>query len=293
MKKKKWFKKRYIPVVFLILVVGCNAIGFGDMTTSEDEIFKQFKEAGIKYYSTRTLGGKNNEIFFAQASNATLTDSTPVFIFAHGTPGTLSNSMAYLLDTTLLRKGIVVAYDRPGFGLSYRGKDVARLETQVVDLKRLMEEFEGRKIFLIGHSYGAPIILHAAMDYPNKVAGIVWLGGVVHTAWKAHAWWRKPINHPPLKWFIPSSMIVSNKEIIHLGDGLRQIENRWNEVTCPVIMIQGSDDWLAIPSNTEYADSMLVATSYKKTVVVPDASHFFYFSKTRYIVSALETLLEL
>ena len=292
MKKKKWFKKRYIPLFLLALIVGCNATGLGDMTTSEKKLIQQFNEAGIKNYSTNYIEKDGQKIFLAQATNIKVTDSVPVFIFAHGTPGALSNSMAYLLDSILLEKGIVVAYDRPGFGLSILKNGVISLDAQVAGLKVLMSEFSGHDIYLIGHSYGAPLILQAAMDYPEDVAGLVWLGGIVQEAWKAHAWWRRTLNYPPIKWLIPSSMIVSNKEIIRLEDDLLEIENRWDEVTCPVVMIQGSEDWLATPSNTTYADSMLVSSRFKESVIVPDASHFFYFSKPSYIVGALEKMLD-
>lgn len=275
----------------MVMVLGCNAVGLGDMATSEKEIIQRFTEAKIKHFSTGFIGPDKEKIFFAQATNLDVTDTTPVFIFAHGTPGALGNSMAYLLDSILLLKGIVVAYDRPGFGLSDGGESKVDLGAQVAGLKRLMDEYSNRKIFLIGHSYGAPVILQAAMDYPEKIVGLVWLGGVVQTAWREHAWWRKPISYPPFKWFAPASMRVSNQEIIHLEEGLEKIEGRWDEVTCPVIMIQGTDDWLAVPSNTTYADSMLVAARFKETVIVPDASHFFYFFKPEYVVNALVKLL--
>lgn len=274
-----------------MIILGCNAAGLGDMASSEKEIIQSFKEAGIKKYRTGFLGKDDQKIFFAQATNLASTDSVPVFIFSHGTPGALSNSMHYLLDSTLLTKGIAVAYDRAGFGLSSHADGVSNLNTQVAGLKRLMDEYTGHKIYLIGHSYGAPIILQTAMDYPEKVAGLVWLGGIVQSAWKPHAWWRRPLNYPPIKWLIPASMVVSNKEIIHLEDDLNNIKNKWAEITCPVIMIQGTKDWLAAPSNTTYADSMLVSSRFKESVIVPDASHFFYFFKPQYVLDGIQKVM--
>ncbi len=289
----KKFKKRYIPLVLLVLIIGCNAAGWGDMDTSPKKLIEEFKEAGIKNYSTRFVERAGVKIFFAEATNLETMDSTPVYIFAHGTPGALSNSMAYLKDSILLNSGTVVAYDRPGFGLSSHGDDLLNLDAQVTGLEMLMGEFGGRKIYLVGHSYGAPVILQAAMDFPEKVAGLVWLGGIVKRAWQADAWWRKPMNYPPIKWLVPSSMVVSNKEIINLEADLERIKDRWGEVTCPVVMIQGDDDWLAEASNTEYADSMLVKSKDKKVVMVEDKSHFFYFSEPHYVVDALVGLLAL
>ena len=289
----KKFKKRYIPLMLLVLILGCNVAGWGDMNTSEKKINQRFNEANIKNYSTGFVQREGLKIFFAQASNVELVDTAPVFIFAHGTPGALANSMAYLLDSTLLNIGTVVAYDRPGFGLSSHGDGWLNLDAQVAGLEMLKDKYVGHKIYLVGHSYGAPVILQTAMDYPEKVAGLVWLGGVVQTAWKAHAWWRKPMNYPPIKWLVPSSMVVSNKEIINLEADLEKIKDRWGEVTCPVVMIQGSEDWLAEASNTEYADSMLVESKDKKVIMVEDKSHFFYFSEPHYVVDALVGFLAL
>jgi len=274
-----------------VLIIGCNAAGLGDMTSSAKKLNQEFKSAGIKKYTTGFVEHDGLKIFFAQTTNLDEIDAVPVFIFAHGTPGALSNSMAYLLDSTLLSKGIVVAYDRPGFGLSSHGDDLLNLSAQVDGLELLMDKYSGHEIYLIGHSYGAPVILQTAMDYPEKVAGLVWLGGIVQTIWKPDAWWRKPMNYPPVKWLVPSSMVVSNKEIMHLENDLKRIENKWGDITCPVVMIQGTDDWLATPSNTTYADSMLVSSRFKEVVMVPDASHFFYFSRSSYVVGALQGLL--
>ncbi len=293
LKKKRRFKKRYIPFILLLFILSCNASGVMDMVMTPKDLAERFQKASIKHYSTQTISRNGRDVFFAQTTNVEVTDSTPVFIFAHGTPGALSNSIAYLLDSTLLSTGIVVAYDRPGFGLSNPGALVSTLDGQVAALKQVMDVFKGHQLYLVGHSYGAPVILQAAMDSPDEVAGLVWLGGVVHTAWKAHAWWRKPMSYPPIKWLFPVSMNVSNHEMMELDAGLKKIENKWTEVTCPVVMIQGTKDWLAVPENTKYAEAKLEKAKYKEVVMVSDASHFFYFSQPHYVVDALVRIMAL
>jgi pimeloyl-ACP methyl ester carboxylesterase len=197
--------------------------------------------------------------------------------------------MAYLLDSILLERGIVVAYDRPGFGLSYRAEEMI-LDEQVAGLERVMAEYAGHEIYLIGHSYGAPVILQAAMGFSRQVAGIVWVGGIVEHAWREDAWWRKPLNYPPTKWLVPKSMVVSNREIINLQADLEKLKLKWKDVTCPVVILQGDKDWLADKSNATFADSMLVNATFKEKKVIKNASHFFYFSKTHFVVDALEKI---
>lgn len=284
---KKHFKKRYIPLLLFLAILSCNATQIADMRLSKSQIEQKLNQAKVQNHLAKTITKDGRTIFFAQATNRSNQDSLPVFIFVHGTPGALSNSMQYLKDATLLQNGLVVAYDRPGFGYSEYGQPSPTLDGQVQSLKILMDQFPNQAIYLVGHSYGAAVILQAAMDYPKQVKGLVWLGGVVHSAWKEKSWWRYPLRYPPVKWLFPSSMYVSNEEILGLRKSLKAIEHRWNEVTCPVTLLQGGKDWLANPSNTAYADSMLVSSAQKKVLIYPERSHFFYFSQPELVVEAL------
>lgn len=74
----------------------------------------------------------------------------------------------------------VLAYDRPGFGLTSRplpgewtGPNPYSASAQADAVVRLMDRFGMQRAVLVGHSAGAVVAVLAAQRYPDRVAGLV------------------------------------------------------------------------------------------------------------------------
>jgi len=98
-------------------------------------------------------------------------------VFIHGQPGSESDFSD--LVPRLPQEVTTVTYDRPGWGRN--PNDATDLDGNV---KYLVEEVLGdrfEKVILVGYSYGSAVALKAAVDYPQRVGGLILVAPVGST----------------------------------------------------------------------------------------------------------------
>ena len=219
------------------------------------------------------------------------TDTLPLVLMVHGSPGSLDAYLDYLTDPELLQHARVGALDRPGFGFTAFGKPEISLEKQAALVKIVADRMApGRKVVLVGHSMGAPVIARFAMDYPEQTAGLLFIGGSIDPDMEEHPWWQRAIDVPPLCWFIPISFWASNREIRYLEPELRTMLPRWAEVKCPVIMFHATDDSLVPFGNVTFAERVLGHNPRFRKEIMDHGDHFIVWSeqaKTRTLILEL------
>jgi pimeloyl-ACP methyl ester carboxylesterase len=76
----------------------------------------------------------------------------------------------------LHKKYNIVAIDLPGHGHS-GGKAEKDVNAYCLWIKKLQDILDWKRAVLVGHSLGAAIALRFAINYPQKIAGIVVVGG--------------------------------------------------------------------------------------------------------------------
>jgi proline iminopeptidase len=114
-----------------------------------------------------TLSGK---VFHAETFG---TAANPVIIVVHGGPGWDYRSLLSLKD--LSDEFYVVFYDQRGTGLSPRvdSKELT-LESMLRDMDSFVDHFgKGKKVTLIGHSWGAMLVSGYLGKHPEKVSHAV------------------------------------------------------------------------------------------------------------------------
>jgi len=112
----------------------------------------------------------------------------PVLVFLHGGPGgsEFAQRRRYLRD--LERDWLVVDWDQPGAGRSYRGDDTTdtlTVESLVADgtaLVELMAARYGGPVVVVGHSFGTVLGTRIAQRAPDSVAAYVGASQVVNWA---------------------------------------------------------------------------------------------------------------
>ena len=107
-----------------------------------------------------------NTIFHAETFGA---DTKDVVIVIHGGPG---NDYRYLLSLKALAdEYFVVFYDQRGTGLSPRvSANEFTIENMMNDLRNIIDHYaKGRKVKLIGHSWGAMLASGFIGKYPSMV----------------------------------------------------------------------------------------------------------------------------
>ena len=217
-------------------------------------------------------------------------DSLPVAFFVHGSPGSWGGFIDFMKDTLLLKKVKIVAVDRIGFGNSDFGNGEKSLIVQAELLKPIVAKFKksGKKIILIGHSLGGPMIARMAMDYPELIDNLIIVAGSIAPDLEPNEkWFRIPMDFMPISILIPASFRASNHEILYLKPELEKMLPLWKNIRQPVIVIQGGKDFLVNPKNADFAEKMLVNAKSLKVVRIDTMNHFVPWSHPQLIKKAI------
>ena len=127
----------------------------------------------------------------------------PVLILMHGFGASLFSWHAVM--EPLAASGRVIAYDRPGFGLTQRPMPGAwsdqnpySPEAQVTLLVGLMDALGVERAVLVGNSAGGAVAVHTALRYPERVQALVLVDAAIYTDVCAPAWARPLLATPQM-----------------------------------------------------------------------------------------------
>tara|TARA_R110001592_G_scaffold35760_2_gene121384 strand:- start:205 stop:1035 length:831 start_codon:yes stop_codon:yes gene_type:complete len=198
-------------------------------------------------------------------------DGQPV-IFIHGTPGSADN-WAYFLDNPA--PGFrVIAVDRPGFGGSIPSEGLPDMGEQAASLVPLLEGFLGRRPILVGHSLGGPIVAQVAVDYPELVGGIVIVAGSLSPSVESIFTIQYVGDLVGFRQVLPRSFRNSNHELLPLRHSLEKLAPRLAAITCPVVIIHGTEDMLVPFSNVAYMEAHFSEGVIQDIMVLEGENHF-------------------
>jgi pimeloyl-ACP methyl ester carboxylesterase len=197
-------------------------------------------------------------------------------VLLHGAPGSMSRYRHYLDDSTLRSHYNFYIIDRPGYGYSGFGKAETSIDKQVEALRPLFDKMKDTccRNFIFGKSYGGPIAARFAMKYPELVDGLVLVAPAIQPGEEkiypiSYFMVKKSLGH-----LFPSMYVTASLEKLGHASELREMNEDWNLVHCPVIMVQGLKDKLIYPTNIIYLEKNL-NDSLLRVVPMPDETHFF------------------
>ena len=115
---------------------------------------------------------------------------TPLFVLLHGFADNLHSWHA--VYDYFAELGGVLAYDRPGSGLSGRpipdeqgrwpqNENPYTFEGQLAQFDAIIDHFGAEKMILVGNSYGGLLATELARRHPERVEGIILLAGALLT----------------------------------------------------------------------------------------------------------------
>lgn len=289
-------KRRWIPCVFLALFAawiisiqtGCLAMRTPDrdwpakLQQRGQSLLPAFHDIDMPGYRTIHAVSLNSD------------SSKPLIVFVHGSPGSADAFLSYLADTALSRLAGMISIDRPGFGYTKGfGRAEGSLGRQAAAVEAVVQRLApGKKVVLVGHSLGGPVIARFAMDYPEKTAGLVMVAASIDPDLEEHPWWQGAVDAPPLRWLTPKSLWTSNREIKLLEAELRQILPRWADIRCPVTMVHAKDDRLVPFANVAFAKRMLVNCPRYSEVILEKGDHFILWSRQDVMRGAMVEMLD-
>lgn len=295
--KKRRIKRWSIRILVLIIVLPIATLalvryaGWLRMRQTDREI-KAFLGPHHVTAQIDTLQTRGRDIVYLKTSKGE--PKKGALIFVHGSPGSLDVFLDYMIDTALLARVDLIAYDRPGFGNSSFGLSEPSLSSQANMLYELMKTQAYEQYWLAGHSYGAPVLLQTAIRRPASIKGICLIAGSISPDLEPKSVaWRKWIDLPLVRDLIPVSMRVSNEELMSLRQDLVMLEDDWDRLHMPVSIIHGNKDVLVPFENMHYAREKLINADTVTTLTFDGESHFILWTHKQEIVGELVKLMDI
>ncbi len=246
---------KYAPFIVLLLLTACST---PDIIVQEweyvDDVLQQHPDVKHHY-----IERPQYRLHYAVAGDP----HKPALVIIHGTPGDWQQYARYLLDDNLRQHYRVVVIDRPGWGESTVAsgavvtsfKDQARIISAL--LIQLHQDSKGQPIVIMGHSLGASLAPQIALDYPELVQGLLLFAGALDPALSSPRWYNYAANTFPVNWILSDKLLQSNQEIFALQNNMDAIAERWQGLQTYVIAVQGMQDGLVYPANSDYVEKTL------------------------------------
>jgi len=213
-------------------------------------------------------------------------------VFIHGTPATAAVFGEQFRNP--FPRANLTALDRPGFGAS--GPDLRRpsLEDSANAIGVLLANAPRRRTILVGHSYGAPVALLAALKFTNEVAGVVLIGGSVDPAQERSYWIQRIADWPMVSWLVPRSLRQCNRELLTLRDDLVRLKPQLAALAVPVVMLHGGKDSHVPLANVDYLRAQLAAAGKSNLfdrLVFPSYNHFIPWEHPDAVEAAIKKVI--
>jgi len=241
-------------------------------------------------FESHTHGSKDEiPLHFVQVGDK----SDHSVLFIHGSPGSWEAWAEYLHDSELRSKALMVAVDRPGYGGSDNGVSGTSLKDQA---RAIIESIQDRypdqkKWIVVGHSYGGPVALRLAVDYPEAVSSALLLAPAISSKLVRVRWYNRIASLPLVRSLISTSLLRSNEEMYLLSDELLQMQPQLKQIKIPVDVIQGKKDGIVDPENVTFAKEELVNATVE-TNLLPQRGHFLVWEEYELVKKTLLKMLE-
>jgi pimeloyl-ACP methyl ester carboxylesterase len=121
---------------------------------------------------------------------------TPPILLLHGASSNL-RAMQQPLGDRLAKNHRVILIDRPGHGYSPRERETA--STPAVQARMIAEALDKLRVgpvIVVAHSWAGALGARIALDYPDRVAGLVMLAPVTHPWYGGVGFYNKVVTTP-------------------------------------------------------------------------------------------------
>jgi pimeloyl-ACP methyl ester carboxylesterase len=249
-----------------------------------------------KFVDPTRLGGaihiiSTNGFTLRWVEKPALTNASLDLVFVHGTPGG-AGVWAEQFRSPFPAANLF-AYDRPGFGGSKPSERQPHLQTQAGALATFIRSVTTNRVVLIGHSYGSPIVLLTALEYPERVRGVLLIGGDVDPALEKPLWIQYVFGWRCTSWLLPHRMRQCNRELLSVRADLVEMAGKLPTITVPVIMLHGGKDSHVPVANVAWLRAQFEAagkTNLFAATVLSEYNHFIPWEHPDAVDAALREL---
>ncbi|RST79361.1 alpha/beta fold hydrolase [Aquibium carbonis] len=189
-------------------------------------------------------------------------------VFIHGSPGVAEEWAGFLANVPAGQYRAAV--DRPGFGESIDQEPVLSIGEQARAIAPLL----GDGSVVVGYSFGGPVALRLAVDFPDKVGSVVLIGSAGDPAQEETHPLQLVAALPYFSALLPAELANSNAELLALRPELEQLATGLGRIAAPVTIVQGLQDTLVPPENAAYIRAQLSPDLPARVVLIEGGDHF-------------------
>ncbi len=255
---------------------------------SDKELQEHYEDKSIKpkYKKSLFSGHKMHYAVFSKS------DTLPLLIMIHGAPGAWYGYLNLTDDSLLQANYKIVSVDRLGYGKSGYGKEILSTQIQAAAIKKIIdtENTTGRKVFLLGRSYGAPIAAWLAIHYPETFEKLVLVSPVIDPDKEKFYWFSNIGKSKLIQKILPGFLNVATKEKFSHSREMRLMKNEWKRLYIPTYVMVGEEDRIADTANFSFAKNYMVHcpavfvklkhTGHQITIQQPDLIKQFLMDKS-------------
>ncbi|WP_299884710.1 alpha/beta hydrolase [uncultured Lacinutrix sp.] len=290
MPKNYYFKtsRRFLTKCILILLIAvlnssCTVLQW---RSSDAEIKNYFNKKEIpnqlSYHTVDSLDIKIR-VLEVKASKKNVN-----LVFFHGSPSSLSAWNGYLNDTSFIKEANLYAIDRPGYGYSNFGDEMASIKKQARIMSSLINEYKLENVIVVGSSYGGPLAARLAVVNKN-VKGVVMISPAIDPKQEKKIWGSRLTQWWITRWLVPTGYRVAGDEKTVHAKELQLIENDWKQVNVPVLHIHGDVDDIVPYGNINYTKKQF---NNIEIVTIPNTGHEIAWARPELIKPRLKNLID-
>lgn len=238
-------------------------------------------------------------IWYADQRKAT--SAFPLIVLVHGAGST---HLDWPRELRRLPGVSLVAPDLPGHGRSpLPGRQ--SIPDYTADVIALLDALRSERVILVGHSMGSAIAMTAALDYPDRIAGLILLGAsarlgvhpdilnnVLTDKSKAASlvaqWYWGPAAVDQMQPVSYARLMAVDSTVLH-GDYVAcnafDIRPRLAEIRQPALIIGGTDDRL---TPFKYSQSLREGLPDAELVRIDGGGHMMMLEQPAAVASAIQ-----
>jgi len=277
------FKLLRSAILFLSLSVSLSSC-FSRYIISAKEVRRHYADKKVK---PKEIFIKNDTLSLSLASMGP--DTLPMLLLIHGAPGSLWGYMNLMDDEDLQKHFHIVSVDRVGYGKSRLKKRryVTSIDTQANALLPVFSlNKSDQKVIVLGRSYGAPIAARLTSLAPDKVKELIMVSPVIDPETERFFWFSKWGRMSFVQLFLPAAFNAATAEKYSHADELRKMLPVWERISVPTTVIQGGNDWIADPTNIDFAKKH-IKSKRAQYIFLYNAGHMITFSHAAMIKEML------
>jgi len=251
-------------------------------------VLLSWHERSMRSFASNTLAASGHTLHYYELSPP---EPEWRIVFIHGTPG--SGAVFSEQFEHPFPRADLISVDRPGFGASRPARRKPSLDDQANAIGALLTQLAPHRTLLVGHSYGAPVALLAALKFTNQVSGLLLIGGSVDPSQEKTYLIQRIGDWPLFSWLLPRPLRQCNRELLTLGHDLQALQPRLRSLAVPVLMLHGGSDPQVPVANVDYLRHQLELagkTNLFSRIVLPHYNHFIPWQHPEAVQAALMTL---